>query len=38
MPDLHMDPIRRDLLVVITTGLLIALGVTTLAVLIASQF
>lgn len=38
LPDLHMDPIRRDLLVVITTGLLIALGVTTLAVLIASQF
>ncbi len=37
LPDLHIDPIRRDLLVVILTGLLIALGVTTLAILIAGQ-
>jgi hypothetical protein len=37
LPDLHIDPIRRDLIVVIATGLLIALGVTTLVVLIAGQ-
>jgi hypothetical protein len=37
IPDVHIDPIRRDLLVVIATGLMIALGIFTLLVLIASQ-
>ncbi len=38
LPDIHVNPINRDLFLVVTTAMLVSVTFITLAVMIVSQF
>lgn len=38
LPEIHLNPIGRDLVLVTTSGLLVAMAAITLVVMIISQF